>query len=627
MKHEKELHGAVSLYFSILLALAAQEISFAQSLTKYTEANADAIYLDVQHEFILNKDGSMEYNYEHALKLLSSFAYSRQYGESFVVYNPKWQELKVTKSTTTMSSGTEVSSPFNAFNEVLPGFAHGAAPYAGLREMVVTHTGLEENAVIHFAYSLKTKPGMLPGLMNRMLFGGRCPIRKMTVRVKVPAGIALHSVFFRSDMKPVETSQMGMDVYTWQQENLPMMPVEENQPPMDEYLPVLYFTTASFEDVYTHILSDEADLMALEVPMKSVVKSVLKDASSPRERALAIRNFVEKNVGLMNGDPLYLGYKPMTARETFSRNVGSKVDRSILLTALLREAGLHAYPVLFSRNNTNNEQQDETKFACLQLFSEMPVLCDGIGQKNASVLLNPNGEQHGYWPAEFAHGAYVPLQRNELVMHRIGNEILSMKSGSWSDWTMKEDLSIRGRSKISTQGDKDCTFEKEALWSVVRKNFETGDYVVTKEKLEALDNSEVTCEMLVERAAPVSVTNGILRIPFPMNPNSIDDLNLLAIAAPRLTPIHIPYGVTEEMNITLHVPANVKLTSPEFSLKKVNAAGTFEYKVAASSDDIEVVKTMTLNSNIMMKIPSDDIRELLALWQDPAHRELIFETK
>ena len=113
--------------FSVPIRLSAQ----------YSEKNADAVFEDVTHEYVLHEDGSTSYAYEHHLRILTSFAYNRAYGESFIVYNPKWQTLTVTSAETKMADGTLVKAPFNAFNEVLPGFAANAAPYLGLKEMVV----------------------------------------------------------------------------------------------------------------------------------------------------------------------------------------------------------------------------------------------------------------------------------------------------------------------------------------------------------------------------------------------------------------------------------------------------------------------------------------------------------
>ena len=157
----------------------------AAPLLAQTPSTADAEYLLVEHHFTLRDDGSTVYTYHHKLKYLTSYGFSRAYGESFIVYNPTWQKLTVDRSVTTMANGQVVSAPFNAFNEVLPGYAAQAPAYLHLREMVVTHTGLEIGAVVDFSYTITSKPGMLPGLMGKVLFGERSPIARMVDRKSV----------------------------------------------------------------------------------------------------------------------------------------------------------------------------------------------------------------------------------------------------------------------------------------------------------------------------------------------------------------------------------------------------------------------------------------------------------
>ena len=86
------------------------------------------------------------------------------YGESFIVYNPAYQELKIHESYTRQKDGKIVKTPENAFVEVLPAAAADAPAYNGLKEMVVVHTGLELGATICLDYSVITRPGYLPGL-------------------------------------------------------------------------------------------------------------------------------------------------------------------------------------------------------------------------------------------------------------------------------------------------------------------------------------------------------------------------------------------------------------------------------------------------------------------------------
>jgi len=98
-------------YIIILLTFWAA-FSFAQK--------TDAIFKNIKKEHILHTDGSIEFKYYKEVKLLSPYAFNRLYGETFIVYNPDFQKLKIHKAYTIMKDGRKVEAPKNAFNKVLP---------------------------------------------------------------------------------------------------------------------------------------------------------------------------------------------------------------------------------------------------------------------------------------------------------------------------------------------------------------------------------------------------------------------------------------------------------------------------------------------------------------------------
>ena len=132
------------LLLTALPAKAASEAEFGKLAKTYT----------------LHKDGSQEMRVYKELTLFTHAAMNGLYGESFIVYNPAYQELKIHESYTRQKDGKIVKTPENAFVEVLPAAAADAPAYNGLKEMVVVHTGLELGATICLRYSRLFHVGM-----------------------------------------------------------------------------------------------------------------------------------------------------------------------------------------------------------------------------------------------------------------------------------------------------------------------------------------------------------------------------------------------------------------------------------------------------------------------------------
>ena len=171
----------ISKYFLIVLALLISNNIFAQK-------NGDAVFNKVIHEYTLNDDGSSEYREYKEVKLLSHMAFHRLYGETFVIFDPEYQELQITEAYTIMADGQKVEVPGNAFNEVLPRAAAHVAPYNSLREMVITHTGLEVGATIYLDYILKTKAGYMPAFMGEEIISDIVPVKEKQLIIHIPAG-------------------------------------------------------------------------------------------------------------------------------------------------------------------------------------------------------------------------------------------------------------------------------------------------------------------------------------------------------------------------------------------------------------------------------------------------------
>ncbi|MFV0583651.1 MAG: DUF3857 domain-containing protein, partial [Parabacteroides gordonii] len=106
------------------------------ALTASVFAASEAEYKKLSKAYTLNADGSQEFRYSMELTLFTHTAMNGTYGESFIVYNPEYQVLKINSSYTKQKDGNIVKTPDNAFVEVLPRAAADAPAYNNLKEMV-----------------------------------------------------------------------------------------------------------------------------------------------------------------------------------------------------------------------------------------------------------------------------------------------------------------------------------------------------------------------------------------------------------------------------------------------------------------------------------------------------------
>lgn len=209
MKTRKQYIFLICLLMLIALpAFSASEASFRKLYKTYT----------------LNEDGSSEERVYKELKIFTHAAMNSKYGETFIVYNPKFQELKINKSYTIQKNGNIVETPENAFVEVLPSSAANAPAYNHLKEMVVVHTGLELGATIVLDYSIITKPEMTGELDVFYMIKELSPIEDFQFTVKVPESKPLHYELINSSVKPVVKTNKGVKSVSYTLKNVKPRP-------------------------------------------------------------------------------------------------------------------------------------------------------------------------------------------------------------------------------------------------------------------------------------------------------------------------------------------------------------------------------------------------------------------
>ncbi len=183
---------------------------------------SDATYLKLHKTYTLNENGSYKLTYEHKLKYHTYLSFHRKYGETFVVYDPDYQKVNVLKSQTTMADGKVVSAPENAFNEVLPRYALGSGAYNKLRELVITHTGLEREAMVDLKYEVLSEKTPLNLFAGSEPLHYSSPVKELQLTYKVPKAREL--VFSGKQGEKIYNETDDYKVYTFTYNDLAAYP-------------------------------------------------------------------------------------------------------------------------------------------------------------------------------------------------------------------------------------------------------------------------------------------------------------------------------------------------------------------------------------------------------------------
>lgn len=242
----------------IILSIILPALVLLAALPAAAAPKAEAQFDKLVKTYTLNHDGSQEVRVIKQLTLYTHAAMNSLYGETFIVYDPAYQQLTINDSYTRQTDGSIVRTPDNAFVEVLPSAAADAPAYNGLKEMVVVHTGLELGATIYLDYTIVTKAGALPALDIFEPVEELSPIRNYELSISVPDGTPLHYELLNGKAAPKVSVADGMRKVAWTLKNVK---------PRPRYLPVsvqagslqaVAATTFDSREAVLNVLSSQA---------------------------------------------------------------------------------------------------------------------------------------------------------------------------------------------------------------------------------------------------------------------------------------------------------------------------------------------------------------------------------
>lgn len=316
-------------------------------------AQTDATLDKVVESYTLNEDGSIEQNYQKVMRYHTHYSFFSLFGETFVVYNPEYQDLKINHCYTIQKDGTRVDAPANAFNEVLPRNAANAPAYNHLIEMVISHTGLELGATVYLDYTITTKADMQATLdIDRTFSQQGANIKEYTLKVNLPAGKKLTWKLADSNVKPVVKGNS----YTWTLRNLPAGAGEQLATANNEDLPRLTATTAeSLAEALTPMTIESRELCRVD-------QALLADAKCDGCKAKAIQKYIVSGLGSCDVTPDVVGYRLRQCGEVMQTAYGTKAEKARAMARLMRAEGLNAEMVVVMPKNVTPNAKSITNY-------------------------------------------------------------------------------------------------------------------------------------------------------------------------------------------------------------------------------------------------------------------------
>ncbi len=300
-------------------------------------AAADGTYKKIINEYTLTADGGITQKVTKVLCYNTHYSFFTLFGETFVVYNPEYQKIKVDTSYTVQKDGTVIKTPANAFNYVLPSIAAKAPDYNKLTELVITHTGLELGATSYLEYTVTTEPGIYSSLdIDEVIGVAGAEIEKYQVIVNVPEGTPLRWSLTGSKVKP---SVKG-GRYTWTFSGVKPAKGEADTPYGYGGLPHLSVTTSGS-------LADNLMPLTIETrDLRRTPREYMQGADSDLKRAEAVQKYIVNGLGTCKVQPYHTANSVRQCGRVMETAYGTEAEKALAMAKLMRAEGLSAQAVV-----------------------------------------------------------------------------------------------------------------------------------------------------------------------------------------------------------------------------------------------------------------------------------------
>jgi transglutaminase-like putative cysteine protease len=226
--------------------------------------------------------------------------------------------------------------------------------YSNAKALIISMPSVEVGSIIE--YKVKTYTSKL---INDKDFTyiyslkNRYPIGKANFKLLLPKNRKVRFKFLNEEyakgvsLSPLKEETEKKTVYSWKFKEIEPIIPEDGMPHLSLINPAIVVSSFdSWDEVYAWWYKLYKDKITLNDEVKNFLKDLIKDCKDDLEKAKKVYEFCAKNIRYVAVEYGDSGHEPHKAIEIFWNRYGDCKDKATLLVAMLREAGLKAYPVL-----------------------------------------------------------------------------------------------------------------------------------------------------------------------------------------------------------------------------------------------------------------------------------------
>ncbi len=366
-----------------------------------TYKNSDVLIIDEIASTQVEKDGSFVSDNYMLVKILTERG-KKDFSSRRFPYHKRYNKVEVLLARVIHSDGTyENVEKKNIKDQTMAETQKMNIFEDNFREVRVEFPPLKVGDAIEIKIKMYSKPLLKNNYSDISLLQSFIPVKNVRIELKIDKKLPLNYVVKNGKLKMKKMEEGKYNVYQWTGSNIKPFKKEIGMiSPYDMGLKLIVSTFKNWKELSSYGAELNRGKIDKTPKMVKIVKELIKGKKTEKEKILAIFRYISQKIRYM-GSSMDVGafIEPHKASYTFNKQYGVCRDKSILMIAMLKIAGIEADDVLINVSH-------KTDIEVPTIFFEHAIV--GVKLKNGKyVYMDPTLELSSDFGEAYMSGKYV----------------------------------------------------------------------------------------------------------------------------------------------------------------------------------------------------------------------------
>ncbi len=452
----KALALLLALLFMTALAYAATPVEKAAAISRADYPNASTVIIDDTTEIKLESNGDYTERSYSLVKVMTDDA-KKGYGTVDFSYNSRYQEITSLKIRVHQPDGTVKEIPDSAITD-------GTSPElqamnifeSSFRNRTAVIGDFPVGSAIEIDKTERTRRLLKDNFIGTYYFQSTSPILVSRVKITAPESMRLRYGTRNGKTGFSEKTANGLRTMEWIVKDSPQIIKEPYMPsPADVALSLTVSTFDTWRGASAYCHSLNKDKYKAGEGVKGKTAELISGLQKEEDKVLAIHRFISQKIRYM-GSSMDVGafIEAHEAEYTLSKGYGVCRDKAVLMTSMMREAGIDCRDALINPSLETNPDIPTIFF--------QHVVCLVSLKDGRTVVMDPTTELSAGLGTGYAGERYI------LPITEEGSDLVLMPKSPTSEnagritckSTLNPDLSLDMKTEIRSCGEYEMTMRQ-----------------------------------------------------------------------------------------------------------------------------------------------------------------------